>query len=104
VYDPRLTFLAHAEQGLTTAAIRTRMEITFGIDRELAEALIDLAEKAGYLQRKGDVLKPVGDVSVGRARKAMVGSATRGGGQEKPTTDGVRPRLCFSRNMAKTKI
>ena len=61
LYDPRLVFLAHAGRGLT-GAIRTRMEIAFGIDRELAE-------KAGYLQRKGDVLEPVGDVAVVLARE-----------------------------------
>ena len=62
VYDPRLAFLVGAEGGLTRGAIRTRMGLAFGIDRELAEALIDLAESVGYLRRRGPVLEPVGKV------------------------------------------
>ena len=49
VYDPRLAFVASAENGLTRGAIRTRMEVAFGIAHDLAEGLIDLAIAVNYL-------------------------------------------------------
>ena len=55
-YDPKLTFVASAERGLTRGAIRTRMEVAFGISRDLAEALIELAHEAGYLRKGTDGL------------------------------------------------
>lgn len=66
-YDPRLAFLASAERGLTWGAIRDRMRTAFGIDDELAEALVELAESAGYLRVAGELYHAVGDVS-SRAR------------------------------------
>ena len=59
-YDPRLAFLADAELGLTRGAVATRMEIAFGISHELANALIQLAESAGFLRRRGGLVRPVG--------------------------------------------
>ena len=64
LYDPRLAFIASAPNGLSGGAIRTRMETAFGLEASLARALIELAETAGYLRRRGRVLEPVGDVAV----------------------------------------
>ena len=50
--DPRLAFLASADDGLTRKAIRTRLEVAFGLTRKTAEALIEVAIEHRYL-RKG---------------------------------------------------
>ena len=68
MFDPKIAFLASAERGLTHRAICDRMRIAFGISDELAEALIDLGEKAGFLRRRGEVLEPVGDLAAVFAR------------------------------------
>ena len=70
-YDPRLAFLASAERGLSRGAIRSRMETAFGIEASLARALVELAETAGYLRRRGRVLKPVGDVAAVLGRELL---------------------------------
>ena len=69
LYDPRLCFLVGADRGLTRGAICDRMRIALGIGDELAQALIELAESAGYLRQRGPVLEPVGDVSAVLARE-----------------------------------
>jgi len=73
LYDPRLAFVGSAERGLTRGAIRTRMETAFDIEPSLASALIELAETAGYLRRRGELLEPVGDVAavLGRERELL---------------------------------
>ena len=73
LYDPRIAFVASAERGLTRGAIRDRMRIAFGISDELAKALIELAETAGYLRHRGEILEPVGDVAavLGRDRELL---------------------------------
>jgi hypothetical protein len=62
-YDPRLSFLVDADGGLTFDAVAGRMEAAFAIDRELTNALIDLAIEAGYLRRHGELLEPVSVVA-----------------------------------------
>ena len=73
LYDPRRAFVGSAERGLTRGAIRTRMETAFDIEPSLASALIELAETAGYLRRRGELLEPVGDVAavLGRERELL---------------------------------
>ena len=59
-YDPRLAFVASAENGLIRGAIRDRMRIAFGVADELAEALIDLSIAAGHLRREGNLYRACG--------------------------------------------
>jgi len=46
-HDPRLAFVASAENGLTRGTIRSRMRVAFGIAHDLAEAL-DALRKAAF--------------------------------------------------------
>ena len=73
LYDPRLAFVASAENGLTRGAVRIRMEVAFGIAHDLAEALFDLAIAAGHLRSdRGGLYRACGKTAFELSAARMV--------------------------------